>query len=145
MYLVLQNLVEQYGEKFTSLSIAVTENGWSTCAPGTTQDDTLQDWQRISYFQGQLNYLKLAVDNYNLNVFVYCPWSLNDNFEWASGYTERFGLFQVDFQSPDKTRTAKESVKWFRNITTDGYINSRKVNLQVIILLILLMNKALLS
>ena len=130
IYLVLQNLVEQYGVKFTSLEIAITENGWSNCPPDGS-NNTLQDWERISYLQGQLNYLKLAIENFHLNVSVYCAWSLNDNFEWASGYTSRFGLFQVDFESPEKTRTPKESAKWIRNITTDGYIDSRKVNEQV--------------
>ena len=128
IYLALQNLVQQYGEKFTSLSIAITENGWSNCPPGVNPTDTLKDWQRISYYQGQLNYLNLAMENFDLDVFVYCAWSLNDNFEWASGYTSRFGLFQVDFDSPEKTRTPKESAKWIRNILTDGYINNQKVN-----------------
>ena len=51
----------------------------------------------------------------------YC-WTLLDNFEWAEGYNERFGLFHVDFTDPERKRTAKESVKFFREITSTNSV-----------------------
>ncbi len=51
--------------------------------------------------------------------FNYFHWSLLDNFEWARGYRERFGLVHVDYQTLE--RTPKDSAAWFRKvIATNG-------------------------
>jgi beta-glucosidase len=46
-------------------------------------------------------------------------WSLIDTFEWALGYTVRFGLYHVDFDSQE--RTPKMSAKWYQNFLTGSY------------------------
>ncbi len=43
-----------------------------------------------------------------------------DNFEWAVGYDEQFGLYQVDFDDPDRPRTAKTSARYFTEIITNN-------------------------
>ncbi len=54
------------------------------------------------------------------NVQGYFAWSLLDNFEWAVGYTKRFGLIYVDYEN-DKKRYVKLSAKWY-----SGFLNKAK-------------------
>lgn len=51
------------------------------------------------------------------NVKGYFVWSLLDNWEWAAGYTSRFGLYFVDYRDKLK-RYPKDSVQWFKNFLT---------------------------
>lgn len=48
------------------------------------------------------------------NVKLYVAWGIVDFFEWSSGYTEKFGLFSVDFDDPARPRAPKESALWYR-------------------------------
>ncbi|KAJ8924115.1 hypothetical protein NQ315_006897 [Exocentrus adspersus] len=97
--------------------IIVTENGFSD------HDGTLEDYKRIDYLQSYLSSILDAIHEDGVKVTRYTAWSLMDNFEWYSGYTEKFGLFHVDFQSKHRTRKAKKSVDFYRNV-----IKSRKLN-----------------
>ena len=58
------------------------------------------------------------------NVISYTAWSLLDNFEWGSGYSEKFGLHYVDFNDPDRPRSVKESARYFSQLIRDnGFVN----------------------
>ena len=65
-----------------------------------------------------------AVNLDGVNVKGYTAWSLMDNFEWASGYRERFGMHYVDFTDPERPRTQKESAKLYAQIVADNGFNA---------------------
>jgi beta-glucosidase len=69
--------------------------------------------QRIDFLHRYISQLKKAADE-GTPVKGYFHWSLMDNFEWAFGYTERFGLIHVDYQS--QKRTIKDSAYWYRDV-----------------------------
>lgn len=50
-----------------------------------------------------------------VNLLGYFYWSLLDNFEWAKGFTNTFGMVHVDFSSDARTRTPKDSLAWLAN------------------------------
>ncbi|CAG9784228.1 unnamed protein product [Diatraea saccharalis] len=89
-------------------NILVTENGFSTF--GGLEDD-----ERITYYRQYLDALLDAIED-GANVTAYTAWSLMDNFEWMQGYTERFGLYEVDYTSPQRTRTPRKSAFVYKEI-----------------------------
>lgn len=110
----IRTMLNWVNNRYNRPKILITENGWAT------ESNELNDTDRITYTQDHLcNVLKAKyVDG--VNVIGYTHWSLIDNFEWNSGYTEGFGLVAVNFSSPDRTRTPKLSYYWYKNVTESG-------------------------
>ena len=52
----------------------------------------------------------------NVKLRGYTAWSLMDNYEWAAGYTERYGMYWVNFTDPERTRLPKTSVSFYTNV-----------------------------
>jgi beta-glucosidase len=98
---------ERYGDKLPP--IWVTESGCSW--------PDLDDQFRIDYISGHLEALRAAMDA-GVRVDGYCTWSLMDNFEWAEGYKQRFGLVHVDFDT--QVRTPRKSFEWYRELCTSA-------------------------
>ncbi|MEJ2042450.1 MAG: GH1 family beta-glucosidase [Reinekea sp.] len=94
-------------EKYHNLPpLLITENG---AADNTDiADGVVDDTMRTDYYQAHLNAVHNAVEQ-GVNVCGYFAWSLMDNFEWAFGYSMRFGIVHVDYQT--QQRTIKKSGK----------------------------------
>lgn len=103
---------ERYG-----VPIAITENGMSG-TDWVMLDGKVHDPQRIDYLHRHLKELRRAAAD-GVPVLGYFQWSLLDNFEWAEGYKERFGLVHVDFNT--QVRTPKDSYYWYGEVAkTNG-------------------------
>lgn len=99
------------------LPIVITENGMSNL-DWVDLDGRASDPQRIDYTRRHLLELEKAIAS-GVDVRGYFHWSLMDNFEWAEGYKERFGLIYVDFAT--QARVLKDSAHWYRRvIETNG-------------------------
>jgi len=97
--------------------IVITENGLAN-VDWVAADGSVHDPQRIDYTLRHLLSLSQAIAA-GVDVRGYFHWSLIDNFEWAEGFSKRFGLIHVDFGS--QARTLKDSAAWYRNtIRTNG-------------------------
>jgi beta-glucosidase len=99
------------------LPLVITENGMSNIAWVST-DGKVHDPQRIDYLRRHLLQLRRAIQD-GVDVRGYFCWSVLDNFEWAEGFRERFGLIYVDY--PTQERILKDSAHWYsRVIASNG-------------------------
>jgi beta-glucosidase len=92
--------------------IMITENGVPV-PDGLDFDARVRDERRIHYLRDHIAQVHRAMDA-GVPVKGYFHWSLMDNFEWAHGYAQRFGLVYVDFKT--QKRTIKESGYWFSKV-----------------------------
>lgn len=97
-------------------TIYVTENG-ASYSDGPSADGRVNDNRRIRYLQDHLAAVQHAIQA-GAPVKGYFAWSLMDNFEWALGYSQRFGLVHVDYST--QTRTPKESAYWYRQVIQEN-------------------------
>jgi beta-glucosidase len=105
-----------YGPKFLNkrynLPIIITENGQS-CNDRIFLDGAVHDADRIDFLTRYLLQLKQAAAE-GIPLQGYFHWSLTDNFEWHSGYDERFGLVYIDYET--QCRIIKDSGYWYRDL-----------------------------
>lgn len=107
---IIGTLRSRYGDALPP--IFITENGCSY-ADGPNEAGRVEDQRRIAYLDGHLRALSEAIGD-GADVRGYFVWSLLDNFEWAAGYEQRFGLVHVDFDT--MVRTPKDSYHWYRDL-----------------------------
>ncbi|XP_026316492.1 myrosinase 1-like [Hyposmocoma kahamanoa] len=98
-------LKQQYGD----VEIFITENGY--CDDGDMVDDN-----RVEYYKDYLKQVLLAIKEDKAKVIGYTAWSMMDNFEWIDGYQTKFGLYKVDFDDPERTRTPRKSAKFYADV-----------------------------
>jgi beta-glucosidase len=105
---LLVGLKDRSGDRLPPVHI--TENG--TSVADEVVDGAVDDQDRIDFLDGHLRALSQAIDE-GVDVRAYLTWTLLDNFEWAEGYHQRFGLVHVDHAT--QQRTPKASYAWFRD------------------------------
>ena len=93
-------------------AIYITENGCS-CEDFRDADGRIEDTDRVMFLRNYLTHLqRAAAQGYPIK--GYFLWSLLDNYEWADGYSKRFGIHYVDFNT--RKRTRKLSADWYREV-----------------------------
>lgn len=109
---VLTTLRDRHGDALPP--VYVTESG---CAYDDGPDDggRVADTRRIDYLDGHVRAARAAIDD-GVDLRGYFVWSVLDNFEWAVGYSQRFGLVHVDYDTLARTR--KDSFHWYRELIT---------------------------
>jgi beta-glucosidase len=115
---ILVRINEEYGPE----KIYITENG-AAFEDVVGEDGRIADARRIEYLRDHLAAVHRALTG-GVPLRGYFVWSFMDNFEWAHGYTKRFGLYRIDF--PSQRRMAKESAFWYRDVIASNSINDGK-------------------
>ncbi len=111
----LTDLLVRLKRDYRTPPMFVTENG--AAYPDTLNGDSVNDAARTAYFQLHLEAVRQATLQ-GVDVRGYFAWSLMDNFEWAHGYSKRFGLVYVDYG--DQRRVLKDSARWYQELASSG-------------------------
>lgn len=106
----LYNLLGRLHFEYSFPVIYITENG-ASFPDEVGADGEVHDPLRVSYIKEHLKKVNEAI-RIGVPVKGYFVWSLLDNFEWGFGYSKRFGIVRVDFET--QKRTLKSSAKWYR-------------------------------
>lgn len=107
----LTELLVRVMREYTQLPLFVTENG-AAFDDYVDPNGEILDGDRVAYLKAHIGAVQDAIRN-GVTVRGYFVWSLLDNFEWALGYSRRFGIVWVDF--PTGARLLKESFHWYAN------------------------------
>ncbi|AEF18219.1 beta-galactosidase [Thermoanaerobacterium xylanolyticum LX-11] len=115
----LYDLLKRIDKEYTNMPIYITENG--AAFKDIVNKDEVHDQERIEYVKEHLKYaIKFIEDGGNLK--GYFLWSLLDNFEWAYGYSKRFGIVYVDFET--QKRILKDSAIWYKEVINKNLIDN---------------------
>ncbi|GHB17600.1 GH1 family beta-glucosidase [Streptomyces chryseus] len=114
----LYDLLVRYAREAPGTDLLVTENGAAyDDKPG--DDGAVHDPDRIRYLHGHLAAVRRAMRD-GAGVRGYFLWSLMDNFEWAYGYSKRFGAVYVDYETQE--RIPKSSAHWYGQVARTGVL-----------------------
>jgi len=110
----IYDLVTRISREYEHPIIEITESGCSYLdGPYERENGRIPDTRRIEFFREELAELARAIAD-GARVRSFHAWSLLDNFEWANGFTERYGLIHVDYR--DQKRTIKDSGHWYGKV-----------------------------
>jgi beta-glucosidase len=104
----LSEILDSVWTVYKPCNILILENG-------TSLPDELKDEMRIAYIKSHFSRVMQAIQR-GIPIKGYFVWSLLDNFEWSYGYTKRFGLIHVNFETQE--RRLKDSAQWYAKFLT---------------------------
>jgi beta-glucosidase len=107
-----RELIERVHRDYPQVPLMITENG-AAFDDAVAADGAVHDTDRIEYLRGHIGAVHDAIEH-GADVRAYFLWSLFDNFEWSHGYSKRFGIVRVDYES--LTRTPKDSAWFYRDV-----------------------------
>jgi beta-glucosidase len=116
----LYDVVTRITRDFNRPVIEITESGCSY-NDGPDANGVVHDERRIAYHREYLAAVARAIAD-GADVRGYHAWSLMDNFEWAEGFSQRFGLSYVDFKT--QKRTVKDSGNWYAKVAAENRIRN---------------------
>lgn len=109
----LTDVLEWVKERYGDIPLYVTENGSAFYDPPRAENGRIEDPLRVSYLRAHVAAIAAAIGK-GVDVRGYMAWSLLDNLEWALGYSKRFGIVHVDFET--QQRTLKDSARLYSKI-----------------------------
>lgn len=112
LYEMLMRLRNEYGNPL----LYVTENGVAF-EDNVTKDRKVQDDDRINFLRDHIAAAYRAIKD-GVRLGGYFVWTMTDNFEWAEGYSMRFGLVHTNHET--LKRTPKKSFDWYRQVTANN-------------------------
>jgi beta-glucosidase len=112
----LYNILGRLHFDYAFPAIYITENG-AAFPDEVNADGEVDDPARLSYIRRHLEMIHDAIQ-IDVPVKGYFVWSLLDNFEWGFGYSKRFGVVHVDYQT--QQRIPKSSAKWYRQVIREN-------------------------
>jgi beta-glucosidase len=113
------DMLMRIARDYNQLPIEITENG-ASYLDAPDEHGHIPDERRIEFLRGYISAVGRALKD-GAKVRGYHCWSLLDNFEWAEGFTQRFGLVYVDFR--DQRRIVKGSGRWFEKLASSGALS----------------------
>jgi beta-glucosidase len=115
IYEIIMRVWKDYQPK----KIYITENG-AAFADEIAPDGGVHDQKRIDYLREHFIQAHRAIEE-GANLCGYFIWTLMDNFEWAHGFTKRFGIVYTDY--PTQRRIMKDSALWYKNVIKENGVN----------------------
>mgnify|MGYP006289244447 CR=1 FL=1 len=114
LYDLLTEIKDEYGDT----PLYITENG--AAFKDELSNGEVKDDERLDYLKEHFKAAHKAIED-GVNLKGYYVWSLMDNFEWAFGYSKRFGLIYIDYENGQK-RYLKDSAKWYKKVIENNSI-----------------------
>jgi len=104
-------------ERYGNPPVFITENGAAFFDPPVADAGRVQDPLRVAYLRTHIGAARTALDR-GVDLRGYFVWSLLDNFEWSHGYSIRFGIVHVDFET--LVRTPKDSARFYAGVAASN-------------------------